>query len=364
MFTWKRCMAATATALLAATAAQADDAPAAIAAGSAQAEPVSMESRAVPVLELLRGQELPFLKRVPGDILVNDVDLLKTRSEYWLGVIATRPSPALQAQLKLPKDEGLVVEALQAESPAAKAGVKPYDILLKGNDKPLTGLHDLMQLINEVKDGKLKLDLLRAGKHETVTVTPAKRPAHELGEASGAWIPKGWRAVGGLSQIIDPNVMPGEPLQLQIIRPGQILPPGSPVTNLPGGGLTTMEITVRAKANLADGSIVEITRHGAEPAQVVVTHDKEKWEGTSSDLSKIPKKIRPEVQELLHPAFDHFPAFGGSGGGSVTVMGGGLGGTLAVPPNVEKRLSEMQKQIDELRHSVDALQGKAEKKSE
>ena len=37
---------------------------------------------------------------------------------------------------------------------------------------------------------------------------------------------------------------------------------------------------------------------------------------------------------------------------------------MAVPPNVEKRLSEMQKQIDELRHAVDALQGKTEKKPE
>ena len=46
-------------------------------------------------------------------------------------------------------------------------------------------------------------------------------------------------------------------------------------------------------------------RHGAEPAKVVVTHDKDKWEGTSSDLSKIPEKIRPEVEKLLHPAFDH-----------------------------------------------------------
>ena len=55
---------------------------------------------------------------------------------------------------------------------------------------------------------------------------------------------------------------------------------------------------------MADGSKVEITRHGGEPAKVVVTHDKDKWEGTSSDLSKIPEKIRPEVEKLLHPAFD------------------------------------------------------------
>ena len=111
---------------------------------------------------------------------------------------------------------------------------------------------------------------------------------------------------------VDPNVLEGGPLEFHFIRPGQILPPGGPMTGLPGGGPTAMEIIVHAKTKLADGSKVEITRHGAEPAKVVVTHDKDKWEGTSSDLSKIPEKIRPEVEKLLHPAFDH-PRFGQAG---------------------------------------------------
>ena len=61
--------------------------------------------------------------------------------------------------------------------------------MLKGNDKPLTSFDDLMQLIDQVKDGKLTLELLRAGKHETVTVTPAKRPAHEPGGMGGLRLP-------------------------------------------------------------------------------------------------------------------------------------------------------------------------------
>ena len=138
--------------------------------------------------------------RGTGTVMIMQDDL---PSDYWLGVVATRPSPALQAQLKLPKDQGLVVEALQPESPAAKAGVQQYDILLKGNDKPLTGLHDLLQLIDQVKDGKLKLELLRAGKHETVTVTPAKRPAQRAGTG---WLGYRWYS--------------------NFVHPGQILPPG------------------------------------------------------------------------------------------------------------------------------------------
>jgi len=371
MFAWKRGMAAIATVLLAATAVRADDAPAVIVGGSAREEAAPEEAHAVP------NAMFPSLKGVPRGLLINDVDLLSMRSEYWLGVVVTRPSPALRAQLKLPKDQGLVVDVLQPDSPAAKAGLQQYDVLLKGNEKPLSSAGDLMQLIDQVKDGKLTLDLLRAGEHATVTVTPAKRPAHEPGGLGGPRLPLD-AAVNGLTWNIDPNVLPpGGPLQFQIIRPGQILPPGNPVMGLPGGGLTAMEITVHAKTNLADGYKVEITRQGAEPARVVVARDKEKWEGTSNDLSKIPDKVRAEVEKLLHPAFDDPRVFrlpaGGGLVGSVTANGplmtgagsvaGGLANAAAVGSNVANRLSAMQKQIDELRQAVDALQNEVKKKS-
>ena len=42
----------------------------------------------------------------------------------------------------------------------------------------------------------------------------------------------------------------------------------------------------------------------------------------------------------------------------------GIPGQLMIPRDVEKRLGEMQKQIDELRQSVDAFKGKARKASE
>jgi hypothetical protein len=323
--------------LLAVTAVRAEDAPLAIAVGSARAGAPSA------------GAHGP----------------LTMPSEYWLGLIASRASPALQAQLKLPKDQGLVVEALQPESPAAKAGVRQYDILLKGNDKPLTGLHDLFALINQVKDGKLALELLRAGQRETVIVTPTKRPAHEMGEIGMLRIPDG-AVVGGSLQNLDRNFMEGRPLEFRVIRPGQILPPGGPTTIPPGGATASVEITVDTKTSLADGSKVEIIRRGSEPAKVMVTHDKDKWEGTSGDLSKIPEKIRPEVEKLLRPAFDHFHVFAAPGepaGGSATYFSGALAprevpGRLAVPADIEKRLGEMQKQVDALRRSVEALQSK------
>ena len=307
MLAWKVCIAAAMTALLTATVARAED------------------PTGVGTVDL---------------VLVNDV--MTMRSEYWLGVFASRPSPALQAQLKLAKNQGLLIEAVQPDSPAAKAGLRQYDVLLKGNDKPLTALRDLMHLIDQVKEGKLTLELLRAGKHETVTVTPAKRPASEPETNE-------WSVSEGTGTINWPG---GLPLDFHIVHPGQILPPGGPLPGFPGGGPTGLDITVQIKTKLADGSKVEIIRHGGEPARVVVTRDKDKWEGTSGDLSKIPEKIRPEVQRLLHPAFDHFHAFTVPGG---AVLPPAFSGQFKAPSDVEKRLADLQKQLDELRRSVDAL---------
>ena len=340
MSAWKLGAVAAVTAFLAVTPTHADDAAAAILAAASKAEAAAAEAKNEPT-----------------------VDVSIRRSEYWIGVLASRPSPALQAQLKLPKDQGLVVEPLlQPGCPAAKAGLQRYDVLLKGNDKPLADPSDLVRLINQVKDGKLTLDLLRAGKHETVTVAPRRRPADDPDDEGGLWIPED-EAVRGLIQKVAPNFTAGQPLEFRIIRPGQILPPGDPMAGLArsGSGSATIEVTVHTKADLADGSKVEITQQGAEPAKVVVTHDKDKWEGTSGDLSKFPEKIRPEMERLLHPAFDHKRFFLRTGEGSMTLSGSavmppGLPGQFAVPPDIEKRLSDMQKQVDELRRSVDALQ--------
>ncbi len=327
---WKVCAAAAATALLAITAARAED-----------------------------PRDVPGKMYVPreADVLSNDLGVVTNRSEYWLGLFTTSPSPALQSQLKLPKDQGLLVEGLQPDSPAVKAGLQQYDILLKGNDKPLNSIQDLVQLIDQVKEGKLTLDVLRAGKHETVTATPAKRPANEPGAIGGILLPEG-AGISGLTE--------GRPLEIRVIRPGAQIVPGGPVTALPGAAATNLEFAIYTK--LADGSKVEITRHGAEPAKVVVTHDKEKWEGTAKDLSKIPEKIRPEIERLLYPAFELNNLFARTGEGTVTIGGFApatvAGAGIVVAPNVEKRLGELQKQVDELRRSVEALQGKTEKKAE
>ena len=259
-----------------------------------------------------------------------DAEAMESREmlgEYWLGLAVSPPSPALQSQLKLAKNEGLVVDSVQPDSPAAKAGIQQHDVLLKANDKPLSRTRDLIELINQGKEAKLTLEMIRAGKRETIAATPAKRPATEPLVANG--VPAAdINAMRAWVQKIDPTMHEGQAMQFHIVGPGQILPPGGPHAN--------RKVTIKTEATLADGYRVEITRHDADPAQVVVTQGKEKWEGTDKDLSKIPEKVRGDVEKMLRPQLEGIHVF------------------ATGESSIEHRLNDMQKQIDELRKRLDA----------
>jgi hypothetical protein len=87
-----------------------------------------------------------------------------------LGVIVEPPSATLADQLDLPRGEGLVIVQVQPDSVAAKAGLKPHDILLQVNGKSVPrDVARLLQLIAEIKaDTQFDVVVLRKGKKETV----------------------------------------------------------------------------------------------------------------------------------------------------------------------------------------------------
>jgi len=87
-----------------------------------------------------------------------------------LGVRVSTPSPALADQLDLPKDQGLVIDQVTPESPAAKGGLKNNDILLEFNGKPVpTNPGEFIRQVHEIKaDAKVDAVVLRKGKKETI----------------------------------------------------------------------------------------------------------------------------------------------------------------------------------------------------
>jgi hypothetical protein len=96
--------------------------------------------------------------------------------KYWIGLRGTviGDDDPLRAHVDLPAKQGLLVYEIVPDGPADKAGLKKYDILLRGNDLPLREMNDLIELVGTEgeKKGQISLDVIRHGESETVFITP------------------------------------------------------------------------------------------------------------------------------------------------------------------------------------------------
>ena len=101
----------------------------------------------------------------------------KKEADYYIGVPVRPLEAALRAQLNVPEDRGLVVNEVMPNSPAAKAGLKPDDILLAVGDSPLPNTETLVGRIQKSGGKPVELKILRDGEPMTITVTPEARPA-------------------------------------------------------------------------------------------------------------------------------------------------------------------------------------------
>src|SRR5207247_1655936 len=95
----------------------------------------------------------------------------------WFGVQPEDLTDDVRAQLKLEAGVGVAVDAVPDGSPAAKAGLKPRDIIVNLDGKPVKGEEGLAAFMESAKIGQaVKVTYLRKGKEEETTVTLAERP--------------------------------------------------------------------------------------------------------------------------------------------------------------------------------------------
>jgi serine protease Do len=87
------------------------------------------------------------------------------------GLSLSEITPEVQKRLDLPNDapKGLAVMRVAAGSPAARAGLRPGDVLLEVNRKPVTSVRDFEELYGKAK-GNVLLLLYRAGSTVFVVV--------------------------------------------------------------------------------------------------------------------------------------------------------------------------------------------------
>jgi len=96
----------------------------------------------------------------------------------WLGVSTEESPDALSCQLGLQPGDGLVVNFVQADSPAAKAGIKKNDVLVEFGDQLLVHPAQFRKLVRRQKDGDtIKLTFFRSGKKQLASATLTKTVA-------------------------------------------------------------------------------------------------------------------------------------------------------------------------------------------
>ena len=99
----------------------------------------------------------------------------------YIGVRPIEMTPELRQHFGAPKEAGVLVGSVEADSPAAKAGLQVGDIVTAVDGDPVDSIGDLISDVRRKKGGEaIKLDLLRDRSAKSLTVTVAERKHREL----------------------------------------------------------------------------------------------------------------------------------------------------------------------------------------
>jgi serine protease Do len=105
----------------------------------------------------------------------------------WLGVQIQEMTPEIASSLGLKNDHsGAIVADVGADSPAAKAGLKQGDVILKYDGHDIDQLHDLPRLVAETSIGSsVPMTVWRNGHDESLQVSVGQMPNNEQIASNG-----------------------------------------------------------------------------------------------------------------------------------------------------------------------------------
>jgi serine protease Do len=118
---------------------------------------------------------------VPINQAIGIIPQLKAKgrvSRGFVGLVLTDITPDLQRSLNLSVSRGALVQDVSGDSPAERAGLQPYDIVLSVDGRNIFTNDELIREISGRSPGTIaRLDVLRDGHHQTSQVKLTERPA-------------------------------------------------------------------------------------------------------------------------------------------------------------------------------------------
>ena len=127
---------------------------------------------------------------IPADTAKMVVAQLKDKgyvTRGWLGVQIQPVTAGIADSLGMKKAEGALVDEPQADSPAAKVGIKTGDVIIALNGTTVKNARDLARTIGMMPPNtSVKLDILRNGSVRTPTLTLGQMPNEKQANAESA----------------------------------------------------------------------------------------------------------------------------------------------------------------------------------
>jgi serine protease Do len=178
---------------------------------------------------------------IPAQTAKNVIEQLKEHGSVtraWLGVQVQPVTAGIAESLGLKKAAGALVDEAQPDTPAAKAGIQPGDVITAVNGTSVKDSRSLAREISNMAPGSsAKIDIVREGKQKTFDVTLARMPnnpkqanAGEQENSSGAAphlglsvAPADEVAGAGSKGLVVTNVNPDGPAAEHGFRSGDVI---------------------------------------------------------------------------------------------------------------------------------------------
>jgi serine protease Do len=215
-------------------------------------------------------------------------------SRGYLGASLQPVDEDLAPSLGIPKDSGEIVRSLVPGAPGALAGLQQGDVIVKVNGQQVTPDQTVSYLIaNSAVGARIPLEIIRGGRHATVTVTVAQRPTEEaLAKLSGA----SPGSDGGTA------VAPEAPQRALGLSLTPVTPDLARAASLPPTARGVIITAVDPNANAAEQGlqrgdlIVSVNNQPVTtPAQVVAAVDAARKAGRTSVLLLVQRGTTPAV---------------------------------------------------------------------
>lgn len=104
----------------------------------------------------------------------SDAEKEPSTPRLWVGVSCEEIGPVLQAQLGI--EAGLAIRDIAEGSPAEKADLRIFDLILRFNDRPIGSIKDFNRSVQETHGERSIVEIMRSGEKRTLNVQPEPRP--------------------------------------------------------------------------------------------------------------------------------------------------------------------------------------------